>query len=60
MEKYGIDYAVELDALKPNILKEKIRDSISDHVNLEVLRECKANDLLEIKKWNRIIIEAID
>ena len=56
LEKYGIDYAVELDALEPDILKEKIRESISEFVNLKILKDCKTNDTLEKEKW-RIIIE---
>jgi hypothetical protein len=56
-KKYGIDYAVELDALEPDILEEKIRDSISEYVNLKALKDCKINDMLEIEKWNRIIVE---
>jgi len=56
-EKYGIDYAVELDALEPDILEEKIRDSISEFVNLKALKKCKINDMLEIAEWNRIIVE---
>ena len=57
LEKYSIDCAVELDALKPDILKEKIRDSISEYVNLKILKDCKINDKLEIAEWNRIIVE---
>jgi len=34
VEKWGL-YAVELDALPPDVLEERIRKAIEDHINLE-------------------------
>jgi hypothetical protein len=55
VERYGIDYAVELDALEPNILEGKIRDSILTFIDHDELEYCKYADRTEMNKWNKII-----
>jgi len=44
LRKYGINYAVELDALSPEILREKIKQAILEHVDLDKLLEKKERD----------------
>lgn len=38
VEKYGL-YAVELDALPPDILEKKIREAILDHIDVSILNK---------------------
>jgi len=55
IQKYGINYGVELDALEPEILREKIKKAILDHVDLEKLKEKKRQDEEERERWRHII-----
>jgi hypothetical protein len=54
-ETYGIDYGVELDALEPDILRNKIHRAICDYVDLAIVEECKANDAKCMNEWEGII-----
>lgn len=54
-EKYGIDYGVELDALEPDILRDKIHEAICDYIDLDILEECKDNDAERVAEWQQII-----
>ncbi len=54
-KKYGIDYAVELDALPPEILQEKVKGAIADHCNLDLLWRNRIQDNMQRELWrNRI------
>ena len=55
VNKYGIDYAVELDALPPEILEEKIRGSIEVFCDVELLKSKTAEDTLRKKFWEKRI-----
>jgi len=62
IERYGIDYGVELDALPPEILKNKIRQSITGYVNVALIKRHIAVDQAQRDNWNQVIdtiIEAI-
>lgn len=57
LRKYGINYAVELDALPPDILREKIEQAILEHVDLDKLlekRERDEKDRHNMDKWVRL------
>lgn len=55
-KKYGINYAVELDALPPKILREKIRDAIEAECDLELLWTKKVNDNIRREFWRKWIL----
>jgi len=44
IEKYGINYSVELDALNPNILRQKVEDSILQYVDVHLINKCIKRD----------------
>lgn len=44
IEKYGINYSVELDALNPNILRQKLEDSILQYVDVNLINKCIKRD----------------
>ncbi len=44
IETHGIDYDVELDALEPDILRSKIDDAILDYIDLDVVKNCIAEE----------------
>ena len=54
--KYGINYAVELDALPPKILSEKIRDAIEAECDLDLLWTKKVNDNIRREFWRKRIL----
>lgn len=57
IEKYGVDYSVELDALEPDVLRQKVEDAITTFLDLEKIEAKKEKDEMdkaEIRK--RIII----
>ena len=56
IKKYGIDYAVELDALPPDALREKIKRAIEDHVDLDKLSRHVDKDKQDKAKWREFII----
>lgn len=47
MKKYGIDYAVELDALGPGTLETKIREAILRNVDSMLLDKHREEDAIE-------------
>jgi hypothetical protein len=54
-ERYGVDYAVELDALPPKILESKIKSSIEAFCDLKLL-EMRSREDQEIKNlWKQRI-----
>jgi hypothetical protein len=54
-EKYKIDYSVELDALSPQILRDKIDVTIRNELDLEKLRFCQELDKKEKwKAWEKL------
>ena len=55
IKKYGITYAVELDALSPDILRKKIREAIKEHVDLDKLMDKRKQDEKERGDMNRWI-----
>ena len=55
VEKYGIDYAVELDALPPDVLREKIRLAVRDNCDVNMLEQHKAEDKRLKKMWRKRI-----
>ena len=62
IQKYDINYAVELDALPPHILQEKLEESILNLsilnlIDLDVLEECKKRDEEEKSVWIERIAE---
>jgi hypothetical protein len=57
VERYGIDYAVELDALEPDILEGKIRDCILKFIDYEAIEYCKHTDSLEMESWKNYLRE---
>ena len=56
VKKYGIDYAVELDALPPEILREKVKGAIEDHCDLDLLWGNKIEDNIERELWRKRIL----
>lgn len=56
LQKYGIDYAVELDALPPKILREKVQRAIESHCNLDLLWKNKHDDNIERDLWKKRIL----
>ena len=55
IRQYGITYAVELDALPPEVLRQKIRTAIENYVDIDILNRCKEADELVKEEWrNRI------
>jgi len=57
VKKFSIDYAVELDALPPEILREKIQRAIEDHCDLNLLMRNKRGDCLLSKMWRERILD---
>jgi hypothetical protein len=57
VETYGIDYGVELDALEPDILRNKVHRAIRDYVDLRILEKCIARDAECKAEWKGIIAE---
>jgi len=55
IERYGIDYAVELDALPPDVLREKIRLAVRDNCDVNLLEKHKAEDERLKKTWRKRI-----
>lgn len=55
IKKYGIDYGVELDALPPDVLKDKIEEAITNHADLGTLFEKLKQDERDKEKWRKII-----
>jgi len=53
---YGINYAVELDALPPEILREKIRGAIEAECDLDLLWTKKVNDNIRKEFWRKWIL----
>ena len=45
---FGVNYGVEIDALPPSILRQKIQEAIEQHLDLEELEQKKAEDREEI------------
>lgn len=60
IEKYGIDYAVELDALPPNVLRNKIRAAIETCADIDKLYAHRWQDEYDRDRWTRIINNAKD
>ena len=56
IKKYGITYAVELDALPPNILKEKIEQSIQAYADIDELNAHIYRDRADKERWRTIIV----
>lgn len=44
IEKYGIDYSVELDALEPDVLKQKVENAITAFLDVDKLHEKEEKD----------------
>lgn len=57
IKKYGINYAVELDALPPEILRDRIRWAIKKHCNLDLLIGKKTEDNLQRELWRKRIFD---
>jgi hypothetical protein len=57
VKKYGIDYAVELDALPPEILREKVKRAIEDHCDLDLLWKNKIEDNIQRELWRKRILK---
>lgn len=55
IDTYGIDYAVELDALPPEVLRQKIRDAIEQYVDVDILQRCKEEDERVKEEWKQRI-----
>lgn len=55
IKKFGIDYAVELDALPPEILREKVRGAIEDYCNLDLLWGNRIQDNIQRELWRKRI-----
>jgi len=54
--KYGVDYAVELDALPPEVLHEKIKKAIADHCDIDCLWGNRISDNLDRELWRERIL----
>jgi len=57
--EYG-ELAVELDALSPPILEQKIRDAIEGEIEIELFKEEQDNNLEELDKLNSIKRQATE
>lgn len=55
IEKYGITYGVELDALPPDVLKQKIVKAITTYAQVDALKAHKFKDQQDRELWDRII-----
>jgi len=55
IRKYGINYAVELDALPPDVLKQKIEQAIRSYADLDELNAHIYKDSDDKQRWRRII-----
>jgi len=55
IKKYGINYAVELDALPPEILREKVKTAIEEHCDLDLLRRNRIQDNIQKDLWKQQI-----
>lgn len=53
--EYGVNYAVELDALPPDVLKERIEQSIQSYVNIDELNAHLYKDRADKERWRTII-----
>lgn len=53
IEKYEINYAVELDALPPKILEKKIRNSVESYCDTALLQKNTAEDYLYKDLWKK-------
>jgi len=53
VEKYGIDYAVELDALPPKVLENKINEAIHSFCDIDLLKEKQYGDIVEKRLWEK-------
>lgn len=51
VKKYGINYAVELDALPPDVLRSKIKKAIEDYCDIDLLSKHVAEDNEKRKFW---------
>lgn len=58
-EKYGIDYSVELDALPPQVLREKIERSIRGHLDLYKLSEHIERDKHDREQFHDFLVNEI-
>lgn len=54
-QKYGINYAVELDALPPEVLREKIHQAIRSYTDSSKMNAHIYKDRLDKARWHRII-----
>jgi len=59
-EKYGITWGVELDALPPDVLRQKIRDSISDNCDVDGVLSKRQEDESEKDYWLDKINEILE
>lgn len=57
IQEYGINYAVELDALPPEVLRQKIRDAIERRIDMDILNRCKEADKEIKEEWRQRIEE---
>jgi hypothetical protein len=57
VKKNGIDYAVELDAQPPEILREKVKETIEDHCDLDLLWGNKLLDNIKRELWRKRILK---
>ena len=55
IKKYGITYAVELDALEPDILRSKVESAILAYTNLDLLKKARKMDMEQQMKWVGIL-----
>lgn len=49
------DKGVELDALSPNVLRQKVRDAILSYLNINEIERCRGSDQQEIQKISQIL-----
>ncbi len=59
VETYGIQYGVELDALLPEVLGEKIIESIERYLDLDILRSHKLRDEEDREIWQEVVREKL-
>jgi len=57
MENFGVNFGVEIDALPPEILRQKIRETIENHIDLHELERKKAEDRDNINTASRRLRE---
>lgn len=55
--EYGIDYGVELDALPPEVIKQKLIASIEYFLDKDIFEQQKDNDIRQIRYWNEVITQ---